>query len=75
LEAAKPKVVVTLAASNPDVPLERQRDRIAEAQERLIEDERRRLEEVKAREVWIANWQRAIDFHMEMRLMNEEAEK
>jgi hypothetical protein len=75
LEAAKPAPVVTLAAANANVPLERQRERLSEATERLIEDARRRLAELKAHEAWVANWQRAIDFHMEMRLMNEEAER
>ena len=77
-EAVKPEPVVTLATSNPDVPLERQRDRISEAQQRLIADEARRLaelEEEKRREAWIAAKQAAIDFHMEMIRANEEAER
>ena len=75
-EAAKPKApVVTLAVSNPDVPLDRQRERIAEATERLIADERRRLAELQAHEARIAAMQRAIDWHMEMKLANEEAER
>jgi hypothetical protein len=78
LEAAKPKPVVTLAVANPNVPLERQRERISEATERLIADEARRLAELKeknAREAWIAAQQAAIDRHMAMRLRNEEAEQ
>jgi hypothetical protein len=78
LEAAKPKSVVTLATSNPDVPLERQRDRIAEAQQRLIADEVRRLAELEAqqkREAWLIARQAAIDWHMEMKLANEEEER
>jgi hypothetical protein len=78
LEAAKPKVVVTLAAANANVPLERQRERISEAQQRLIADEEarlRELEEQQKRERWIAARQAAIDFHMEMKLANEEAER
>jgi hypothetical protein len=76
LEAARPKApVVTLAIANPDVPLERQRERISEAQQRLIEDEAQRLRELQARDAWVASWQRAIDFHMEMRRANEEAER
>jgi hypothetical protein len=78
LEAAKPKAVVTLAASNPDVPLERQRDRIAEAQQRLIADEVRRLAELaehQKREAWLMARQAAIDWHMEMKLANEAEER
>jgi hypothetical protein len=70
--------VVTLVVANPNVPLERQRERISEATERLIADEQRRLAELheaQRREAWIATWQRAIDRHMAMRLMNEEAEE
>ena len=73
----EPKVV-ELATSNPDVPLERQRDRISEAQQKLIADEARRLaelEEQKRREAWIAAKQAAIDWHMEMIRANEEAER
>src|ERR1700726_3263931 len=73
-EAMKPEPAVTLATSNPDVPLERQRERITEAQQRLIADEARRLEAEKAHEAWIAAKQAAIDFHMEMIRANEEAE-
>jgi hypothetical protein len=77
LEAAKPKAVVTLATVNPDVPLERQRDRIAEAQQRLIEDEQRRLAELaeQKREAWLIARQQAIDWHMEMKLANEAEER
>jgi predicted nucleic acid-binding protein len=75
LEAAKPKAVVTLATVNPDVPLERQRDRIVEAQQRLIADEVRRLEAETKHEAWLMARQAAIDFHMEMKLANEEAER
>ena len=70
--------VVTLATSNPDVPLERQRERITEAQQRLIADEARRLrelEEAQKHERWIAAKQAAIDWHMEMIRANEEAER
>jgi hypothetical protein len=45
-EAAKPKPVVTLATANPEVPLERQRERISEAQRKLIADEERKLQEL-----------------------------
>jgi hypothetical protein len=77
LEAAKPKSVVTLAAANANVPLERQRDRIAEAQQRLIEDEQRRLAELaeQKREAWLIARQQAIDWHMEMKLANEAEER
>ena len=74
-EAVKPTPVVTLATANPDVPLERQRERISEAQQRLIADEQLRLEAEKKHERWIAARQAAIDFHMEMKLANEEAER
>ena len=50
--------VVTLATANPDVPLERQRERISEAQQRLIEDEARRLAEEERREAWICAMRR-----------------
>src|SRR5271166_3054451 len=71
-EAAKP--VVTLAVANPDVPLERQRERISEAQQRLIAH-LREWEAEKKRERWIAERQRALDFHLEMIRANEEAER
>ena len=74
-EAVKPAPVVTLATSNPDVPLDRQRDRIAEATERLIADERRRLAELQAHEARMAAYQRAIDWHMEMKLEHEAEEQ
>jgi hypothetical protein len=74
-EAVKPEPVVTLATANPDVPLERQRERITEAQQRLIEDEQRRLEAEKKHEAWLIARQAAIDWHMEMKLANEEAER
>jgi hypothetical protein len=78
LEAAKPKVVVTLAAANANVPLERQRERLTEAQQRLIADEVQRLAELaeqQKREAWLIARQAAIDWHMEMKLANEEAER
>lgn len=74
-EAVKPEPVVKLATANPDVPLDRQRERIAEATERLIADERRRLAELQAHEARIAAYQRVIDWHMEQKLANEEAER
>jgi hypothetical protein len=78
-EAAKPKAkVVTLAVSNPDVPLERQRERISEAQQRLVADEVRRLAEsteLQRREAWLIARQAAIDWHIEMIRANEEAER
>jgi phage terminase small subunit len=77
-EAVKLTPVVTLATSNPDVPLERQRERISEAQQRLIADEVRRLAELaeeKKREAWLIARQAAIDWHMEMKLANEEDER
>jgi hypothetical protein len=77
-EAAKPKPVVTLATANPEVPLERQRERISEAQRKLIADEERKLQELaeaNAREQLRVQRQRAIDFHMEMRLAEEAAER
>jgi hypothetical protein len=73
----EPKVV-SLASSNPDVPLERQRERLSEAQRKLIEDEDRRLKEWEAQkkhERWLAERQAAIDFWMEQKLANEEAER
>jgi hypothetical protein len=73
----EPKIV-SLASSNPDVPLERQRERLTEAQRRLVEDEDRRLEEWKAQkrhERWLMERQAAIDFWMEQKLANEEAER
>jgi hypothetical protein len=78
MEAAKPRApVVTLAAANANVPLARQRERISEAQQRLIADEERRLAELEEqkRERWLQARQAAIDFHMEMKLANEEAER
>ena len=78
---AEPKsepTVVSLASSNPDVPLERQRERLSEAQRRLIEDENRRLKEWEAQkkhERWLMERQAAIDFHMEQKLLNEEWER
>jgi hypothetical protein len=78
---AEPKsepTVVSLASSNPNVPLERQRERLSEAQRRLIEDENRRLRECEAQkkhERWLMERQAAIDFHMEQKLLNEEWER
>jgi hypothetical protein len=74
----EPKVVVELASCNPYVPLERQRERLSEAQRRLIEDENRRLKEWEAQkkhERWLMERQAAIDFHMEQKLLNEEWER
>jgi hypothetical protein len=74
----EPKVIVELASCNPNVPLERQRERLSEAQKRLIEDEDRRLKEWEAQkkhERWLAERQAAIDFWMEQKLANEEAER
>jgi hypothetical protein len=73
----EPKIV-SLATSNPNVPIDRQRERLAEAQKRLIEDEDRRLKEwetQKKYERWLADRQAAIDWHMEQKLANEEAER
>ena len=70
--------IVELASSNPDVPLERQRERLSEAQRRLIEDENRRLKEWEAQkkhERWLMERQAALDWHMEQKLANEEAER
>ena len=70
--------VVELASSNPDVPLERQRERISEAQRRLVEDEDRRLKEWEAQkrhERWLMERQAALDFWMAQKLANEEAER
>jgi hypothetical protein len=75
---AEPPKVVTLASSNPEVPLERQRERISEAQQRLREDEERKLrewEEKKRKEKWLLERQMAIDFWMEQRIASEEAER
>jgi hypothetical protein len=69
------KPVVTLATANPEVPLERQRERLSEAQQRLIADEQRRLEAEKKHEAWLTARQAAIDFHVEMIRANEEAER
>jgi hypothetical protein len=74
----EPKVIVSLATSNPNVPIDRQRERLAEAQKRLIEDENRRLKEWEAKKKhdrWLAERQAAIDWHMEQKLANEEAER
>ena len=78
LEAMKPKPVVVLASSNPDVPLDRQRERLSEAQRRLIEDEERKFKEwdkEKREDRRIAELQAAIDRHMEFRLAEERAER
>jgi hypothetical protein len=77
-KVTEPKVIVELASCNPNVPLERQRERISEAQKRLIEDEDRKLKEWEAKkkhERWLAERQAAIDFWMEQKLANEEAER
>ena len=75
----KPKtVVVELASCNPHVPLDRQRERISDAQRQLIEDENRRLKELEAQkkhERLLMERQKAIDFHMEQKLLNEEWER
>ena len=71
-------VVVELASCNPDVPLDRQRERISDAQKQLIEDENRRLKEWEAQkkhERLLMERQKAIDFHMEQKLLNEESER
>ena len=73
----EPKIV-SLASCNPYVPLERQRERLSEGQRRLVEDEDRRLKEWEAQkkhERWLAERQAAIDFWMEQKLANEEAER
>ena len=70
---APEKKVVALATANPEVPLERQRDRIAEAQRKLAEDQWRILQEERRYERWLAERQAALDFHMEMKLENETA--
>ena len=44
-EVLEPKPVVVLASSNPDVPLDRQRERLSEAQRRLVADEERKFKE------------------------------
>ena len=77
-KVTEPKVIVSLATSNPNVPIDRQRERLAEAQKRLIEDENRRLKEWEAKkrhDRWLAERQAAIDFWMEQKLANEEAER
>ena len=78
-EATTPKaVVVELASCNPYVPLERQRERISDAQRQLIEDENRRLKELEAQkkhERLLMERQKAIDFHMEQKRLNEEWER
>jgi hypothetical protein len=78
---AEPKsepTVVSLASSNPNVPLERQRERISDAQRQLIEDESRKLKEWEAQkkhERWLMERQAALDWHMEQKRANEEAER
>ena len=70
--------IVELASCNPYVPLERQRERISDAQRQLIEDENRRLKELEAQkkhERWLMERQAALDWHMEQKLANEEAER
>jgi hypothetical protein len=65
-------------AARAEVPLDRQRHHLREAQQRLVEDTERRLEEwqeQERREKRAAELQRVIDFHMEMKLANEEAER
>ena len=78
-EATTPKaVVVELASCNPYVPLDRQRERISEAQRQLIEDENRKLKEWKAKkkhERWLMERQAALDWRMEQKLANEEGER
>jgi SpoVK/Ycf46/Vps4 family AAA+-type ATPase len=78
LKALQPVPVAVLATSNPEVPLDRQRERLSEAQKRLIADEERKFkewEEEKRRDRWVAERQAAIDFHMEMRLAEARAER
>ena len=70
--------IVELASCNPYVPLDRQRERISEAQRQLIEDENRKLKEWEAQkkhERLLMERQKAIDFHMEQKLLNEEWER
>ena len=70
--------IVELASCNPYVPLDRQRERISEAQRQLIEDEDRRLKEWEAQkkhERWLMERQAALDWHMEQKLVNEEVER
>jgi hypothetical protein len=74
-KVTEPKVIVELASCNPNVPIERQRERISEAQKRLVEDQNRRLKEWKDKkkhEKWLADNQANIDWHMEQKLINEE---
>jgi hypothetical protein len=70
-----PENVVSLATANPEVPLERQRERIREAERKLAEDQWRILQEERRKARWLAERQAAIDFHMEMKLANEAAAK
>jgi hypothetical protein len=78
-EATTPKtVVVSLASCNPYVPLERQRERISDAQKQLIEDENRKLKEWKSQkkhERWLMERQAALDWRMEQKRANEEWER
>ena len=70
--------IVELASCNPYVPLDRQRERISDAQKQLIEDENRKLKEwesQKKHERWLMERQAALDFHMEQKLLNEEWER
>jgi hypothetical protein len=70
--------IVELTSCNPYVPLDRQRERISEAQRQLIEDENRKLKEWEAQkkhERLLMERQKAIDFHMEQKLLNEEWER
>ena len=69
--------IVELASCNPYVPLDRQRERISDAQKQLIEDENRKLKEWEAQKKYerlLMERQKAIDFHMEQKLLNEEWE-
>jgi hypothetical protein len=76
--AEEPKPVVALATANPEVPLDRQRERISDATAKLIADEGAKLRqyaEQERQERLVAERQRALDWHMEMKLANEEAER
>ena len=71
-------MVVSLASCNPHVPLERQRERISDAQKQLIEDENRKLKEWEAQkqhERLLMERQKALDWHMEQKRLNEEWER
>ena len=70
--------IVELVSCNPHVPLDRQRERISDAQKQLFEDEHRRLKEwesQKKHERWLMERQAALDWHMEQKRANEEWER